>query len=187
MRVIAGKLGGRTLRTLRGLALRPTSDRLRETLFDILGASVESSRWIDAFAGSGAVGIEALSRGAAQTIFPQKHRPAADLIRKNLAALGIDRDGIVIAATARIGLERTASRGYIPDFVFLDPPYEQKEEYESVLQFLDSGSLLASSGTVIAEHSRRNPLPEKLFRLARVRVVEQGDAALSFFRFMPAA
>lgn len=182
MRVIGGKYRRRTLRTLHGLALRPTSDRLRETLFDILGASVEGTRWVDLFAGTGAVGIEALSRGAAQAIFIENHRPAVELIRQNLLALKIGAEASVLAADARVGLARLAARGFVADIVFLDPPYELVDEYNRILDFLGNSPMLADSGIVIAEHARRHPLPESFPVLARARVLEQGDAALSFYR-----
>jgi 16S rRNA (guanine966-N2)-methyltransferase len=182
MRVIGGKFRRRTLRTLRGLALRPTSDRLRETLFDILGASVEGARWLDVYAGSGAVGIEALSRGAAEVIFIEKYRAATNVIRENLQSLNIDNEASIIAARADAGLKQLSARGFVAEFVFLDPPYALADEYRETLVFLDNSAVLDSTGVVIAEHSRRNPLPERFSRLARVRVVEQGDTALSFYR-----
>src|SRR5487761_325244 len=121
MRVIAGQFGSRRLRTLRGMELRPTSDRLRETLFDILGATVEDSLFVDVFAGSGAVGIEAMSRGARQVVFIERHGPAAKLIRENLHSLGITVGGEIFAIDAIQGLERLASRHVLDDFIFLDP------------------------------------------------------------------
>jgi 16S rRNA (guanine966-N2)-methyltransferase len=182
MRVIAGKYRRRTLRTLRGLALRPTSDRLRETLFDILGASVSGARWLDLYAGSGAVGIEALSRGAAQAIFVENHRAAVNLIHENLLGLGIGNEASVISARAEAGLKQLAARGFIADFIFLDPPYALSGEYEATLEFVDDSPVLAPAGVVIAEHARCNQLPEQYARLTRVRLLEQGDAALSFYR-----
>jgi 16S rRNA (guanine(966)-N(2))-methyltransferase RsmD len=182
MRVIAGKYRRRTLRTLRGLSLRPTSDRLRETLFDIFGASVEGTRWLDVYAGSGAVGIEALSRGAAEVTFIEKHRAATNVIRENLQGLNIGNEASVIAADADAGLKQLSARGFVADFVFLDPPYALADEYQATLGFLDDAAVLGATGVVIAEHGRRHPLPERFSHLARVRVVEQGDAALSFYR-----
>jgi 16S rRNA (guanine(966)-N(2))-methyltransferase RsmD len=182
MRVIAGKYRRRTLRTLRGLALRPTSDRLRETLFDILGASIEGARWLDIYAGSGAVGIEALSRGAAEAIFIENHRAAASVIRANLEGLGIGNAASVIAAHAEAGLKQLATRGFVADFIFLDPPYALADEYRATLEYLDDSPMLGATGLVIAEHARRNTLPERFSRLMRVRVAGQGDAALSLYR-----
>lgn len=186
MRVIAGIYRSRILKSLKGLALRPTSDKLRETLFNVLGASVAGSRFIDLYAGTGAIGIEALSRGAAEVDFIENHAPAAALIRRNLKSLDIHSGATVLAVDALRGLEKLASSlksssaGY--DFVFLDPPYAAAKDYARVLEFLGSANLLAPSGTVIAEHRRSFNLPEEAGALQRYRVLEQGDAALSFYR-----
>ena len=186
MRVIAGTYRSRILKSLKGLALRPTSDRLRETLFNVLGSGVSGSRFIDLFAGTGAIGIEALSRGAAEVVFIENHPPAVNLIRRNLAALDISSHFTVLSADALRGLELLQSRqkkekpAY--DYVFLDPPYAAAEDYARVLEFLGSADLLAISGIGIAEHRRKFDLPEKAGALRRVRVLRQGDAALSFYR-----
>lgn len=182
MRVIAGKFGSRRLRALRGIALRPSSDRLRETLFDILGASAEDSLFIDAFAGTGAVGIEALSRGAREVVFIERYRPAANLIRENLRTLGIVAGAEVLAMDAIRGFEQLAARRLLADFIFLDPPYARTSDYLDVLDFLDGSCLLAPRGSVIVEHRRKLELPARLQNLEVSRVVEQGDSVLSFYR-----
>jgi 16S rRNA (guanine966-N2)-methyltransferase len=186
MRVIAGTYRSRILKSLKGLALRPTSDRLRETLFNVLGPGVSGSRFIDLFAGTGAIGIEAVSRGAAEIVFIENHPPAVNLIRRNLTSLEIRSGFTVLSADALRGLELLQSRqkrekpAY--DYVFLDPPYAAAEEYARVLEFLGSADLLASGGIVVAEHHRKFDLPEKAGALRRVRVLRQGDAVLSFYR-----
>jgi 16S rRNA (guanine(966)-N(2))-methyltransferase RsmD len=191
MRVIAGKYGSRRLKSLRGVALRPTSDRLRETLFNILGPAVEGSLFVDVFAGTGAVGIEALSRGAGEVIFIEKHPAAVALIRENLATLGIESGFEILARDALRGLDLLATRrlgGHVQgDFLFLDPPYAAEEDCARVLEFLDASHLLARQGIIIVEHSPRLALPERLSRLERTRLLEQGDAALSFYRLALAA
>lgn len=193
MRVIAGTYRSRILKSLKGIALRPTSDRLRETLFNVLGLSVADSRFIDLFAGTGAIGIEALSRGALEVVFVENHAPAAALIRRNLESLGIRKGTTVLAIDALRGLEKLASRpnqkagAALFEFVFLDPPYTAARDYARVLEFLGSGDLLASAGIVIAEHRRSFELPEGVGRLGRYRVLKQGDAALSFYRRSAAA
>lgn len=181
MRVIAGKFGSRTLKGPRGQALRPTSDRLRETLFNILGAAVENSVFVDAYAGTGAVGIEALSRGAKHVLFIENHRSAVALIRKNLAVLGIEQDGEVLPTDAVKGLSWLANEGTRADFIFLDPPYSDVTEYARVLEYLGKLPLLAPGGRVIVEHEKRRRLSEKIGNLARVREVAQGDGVLSFY------
>jgi 16S rRNA (guanine966-N2)-methyltransferase len=186
MRVISGTYRSRILKSLKGFALRPTSDRLRETLFNVLGPGVAGSRFIDLFAGTGAIGIEALSRGAAEVVFIENHPPAVNLIRRNLASLGIRSGFSVISSHALRGLAMLASRknaaGPGFDYVFLDPPYAAAKEYQRVLEFLGATDLLASGGIVIAEHRRKFDLPEEAGALRRFRVLRQGDAALSFYR-----
>lgn len=191
MRVIAGTYRSRVLKSLKGLALRPTSDKLRETLFNVLGPSVAGSRFVDLFAGTGAIGIEALSRRAAEVVFMENHPSAAVLILKNLESLDIRSGATVLAVDALRGMEKLSSRpksdsaGY--DFVFLDPPYAAAKDYARVLEFLGSANLLAPGGIVIAEHRRSFNLPEEAGALRRYRVLKQGDAALSFYRVAPAA
>ena len=187
MRVIAGKYRSRTLRSLKGQALRPTSDRLRETLFNILGPAVEDSLFVDLYAGTGAVGIEALSRRARASIFVEQHGPATALIRRNLESLGISGKAEILGVDVLRGLKRLEARHAHAQFVFLDPPYAATEEYDRVLEFLGDSAIVAPGGRVIAEHLRKRALPERIGELELVRVVEQGDAALSFFRPAPAA
>lgn len=192
MRVIAGTYRSRILKSLKGLALRPTSDRLRETLFNVIGPAVAGSRFLDLFAGTGAIGIEALSRGASEVVFTENHSPAAALIRRNLESLGVRKGATVLTMDALRGLEKLASQnqkaGGAPfDFVFLDPPYSAAEDYARVLEFLGSGDLLASAGLVITEHRRSFELPEEVGTMRRYRVLKQGDAALSFYRRSAAA
>ena len=191
MRVIAGIYRSRILKSLKGLALRPTSDRLRETLFNVLGPAVVGARFVDVFAGTGAVGIEALSRGAAEVVFIENHSPAVALIRKNLESLGVRSGAAVFGADALRGLEMLAAKRKADraafDFVFLDPPYAAAEEYERVLRALGSASFLAPGSVVIAEHHKKFDLPVYTGSLARFRILKQGDAALSFYRFTPAA
>ncbi len=187
MRVVGGMYRSRVLRSLRGRALRPTSDRLRETLFDILGPTVEGSVFVDVYAGTGAVGIEALSRGARQVIFIERHAAGAQLIRSNLSALGIATGAEILAMDALHGLELLAARRLHGHFFFLDPPYAETGEYERALDFLDRSPMLTPGGRVVVEHAKRRELPDYLDSLERVRLVEQGDAALSFYRLALAA
>jgi 16S rRNA (guanine966-N2)-methyltransferase len=188
MRIIAGKYRSRLLKSLKGDALRPTSDRLRETLFNILGADVAGSRFLDLFAGTGAVGIEALSRGAAEAVFVEKHGPAAKLIRGNLDSLAVTSGATIISSDALSALQRLSLRASDSSqpihFVFADPPYAAHAEYASTLTFLGSGAatFLAAGALVIVEHHHKFTLPESSGQLARTRLLKQGDAALSFYR-----
>ncbi len=187
VRVIAGKFKSRQLRSLRGTSLRPTSDRLRETLFDILGDAVQDSIFVDLFAGTGAVGIEAISRGAHRAIFVEQHAPAVRLIRENLKSLEIAIEAEIVQMDAIRGLGKLASQHGRIDFIFLDPPYAQADEYERVLEFIGSADMLATAGLVIAEHTKKLELPLFAEILERTRVVVQGDSALSFYRAAKAA
>lgn len=182
MRIIAGTYRGLRLKTLKGENLRPTSDQLRETVFDVLGPRIEGSRFLDAYAGSGAVGLEALSRGAREVVFIEYHRAAADLIRRNLAALNIDSGFEVMNRPVLTGLERLADRGARFEFVFLDPPYSEIREYHHILRQLGRSTILEPSSLVIAEHSRHCVLEERYGALERARLLRHGDAQLAFYR-----
>ncbi len=172
MRVIGGEFRSRRLKTIAGLATRPTPDRLRETLFDILAPRIADAVFVDAYAGAGAVGIEALSRGAARCIFLERGKAAVAAIRENLHALGIEARAGVVAGKALTSLARQAA-----DVVFLDPPYEMEAEYAAALEALGG----ATPGLVIVQHSVRFDPGEAHGALRRVRVVKQGDNALSFY------
>ncbi|MHB1023601.1 MAG: 16S rRNA (guanine(966)-N(2))-methyltransferase RsmD [Acidobacteriaceae bacterium] len=186
MRIIAGTYRSRQLVAPKGMDTRPTSDRLRETLFNVIAPYVAESRFVDLYAGSGAVGIEALSRGAKQVWFAEKAAPALAALRANLKALGI-RAGYGIDERGVLPLLRKlAAHGEPVEMIFLDPPYEAEREYQTVLDFLGSsevqGGLVTPQTLVIAEHRKKSPLAEKYGALQRTRVLKQGDAALSFFR-----
>lgn len=190
MRIIAGTFRSRQLKSLKGLALRPTSDRLRESLFNVIAERVPACRFLDIFAGTGAVGIEALSRGAAEAAFIENHPPAAILIQKNLDSLGIRGSAHILKLDALRALQHLAAEHTLAsppfDIVFLDPPYAAADEYRRVLTFLGAAPFLAPGALVIVEHRRTSELPEALGNLDRVRVLRQGDASLSFFRVRPA-
>jgi 16S rRNA (guanine966-N2)-methyltransferase len=166
--------------------IRPTSDRLRETLFNVLCAgnpeALAGSTWIDLYAGTGAVGIEALSRGAATVYFVESSKAAAELIATNLKSLGIRNGFQIVKGEAGKVLREWDKAGFVADFVFLDPPYRMKEEYSRVLGALAGSILLRESGVVIAEHEEKFDPGEEVGNLVRYRKLVQGDAALSFYR-----
>lgn len=186
MRVIAGQYRSRPLRSLRGMDIRPTSDRLRETLFNVLcagdPAALAGSVWLDLYAGTGAVGIEALSRGAERVYFVESSKTAAELIAANLKALGIVGGFQVVKAEVGKGLRQLQGAGVVADFVFLDPPYRMRDEYAQTLAALAESKLLRESSVVIAEHEKRFDPGETFGQLRRYRKLEQGDAGLSFYR-----
>jgi 16S rRNA (guanine966-N2)-methyltransferase len=184
MRVIAGTFRSRALQAPRGLDTRPTSDRLRETLFNVLAPHMEDAIFLDLYAGSGAAGIEALSRGASEAIFVEQAEPALRAIRGNLAALGIRGGYALEARSVTSALKRLAEQGRVANLVFLDPPYREAKEYASTLGLLggECRSVLARGALVVAEHEKRVDLDAGYGTLERYRVLKQGDAALSFFK-----
>jgi 16S rRNA (guanine966-N2)-methyltransferase len=191
MRVIAGKYRSRPLRSLRGLDIRPTSDRLRETLFNVLTAgnpaALEGTVWLDLFAGSGAVGIEALSRGAKNVYFVETLAGAAELIRKNLKSLGIDARFTIHEEDMDGAFWRMQRAHVAADLVFLDPPYEMTEAYGETLRALAESSLVWAMSVVIAEHDKKFDPGSEFGALRRFRKLEQGDSTLSFYRMGPSA
>ena len=179
MRVIGGTYRSRRLIAPRGLATRPTSDRLRETLFNILAARVGGAVFADLYAGSGAVGIEALSRGASMVHFVDQAAPAIAAIRGNLAALQIQSGFHIESSSVSAALGRLSKIA----IVFMDPPYAASADYDRTLSSIGqlADPLLTADAIVVAEHSRKMTLAENYGPLRRYRVLEQGDAALSFY------
>jgi 16S rRNA (guanine(966)-N(2))-methyltransferase RsmD len=189
MRVIAGTYRSRLLAAPNGTGTRPTSDRLRETLFNILAPRIPACRFADLYAGTGAVGIEALSRGAKQVWFTEKAEPALAAIRENLKALKIAQGFAVEERGTGALLERLAKSaasapGGLVDVVYLDPPWEADAEYEKTLHLLGSArgrALLAPAALIVAEHRSKSPLAERYGELVQTRTLKQGDASLSFY------
>jgi 16S rRNA (guanine966-N2)-methyltransferase len=186
MRVIAGKYRSRLLRSLPGLDVRPTAERLRETLFNILTAgnprALEGRVWLDLYAGTGAVGIEALSRGATSVYLVESSAKAAQLIRKNLETLRVTSGFEILTQDVGRALRALKVRGISADFIFLDPPYRMAEAYQQTLETLSKSDFLKETGLVIAEHDKRFEPGEKFNDLTRYRKLEQGDAAVSFYK-----
>ena len=186
LRVIGGALRGRRIDTLPGESIRPTGDRVRGALFDILGNQVHGAVFLDIYAGTGAIGIEALSRGAREVTFIENDPAAADLIRRNLWVAGaastrvrvIDRDPVQAVAL----LQREAERF---DFIYLDPPYAGGE-LERGLRLVGSSQLLSAAAIVIAEHDA-DALPPPCPPLSAYRTVRYGRAALTFYSAVDAA
>jgi 16S rRNA (guanine(966)-N(2))-methyltransferase RsmD len=179
-RIIAGRGKGRVLTTPGGLETRPTGARVRQTLFDILAPEVAGSRFLDAFAGSGAVGLEALSRGAARVVLVDVSAPAVAAVRANAAKLAAAGGDVqVFRQDARVAVPALAEAGSRFDLVYLDPPYASGL-YEPLLAALPPA--LAEEACVVAEHFHKTELPERIGPLARVRVVRVGDHRLSFYR-----
>jgi 16S rRNA (guanine966-N2)-methyltransferase len=183
-RIIGGSGKGRRLKSPRGHMTRPTASRVRQALFDVLAGEVPGCRFLDLFAGSGGVGLEACSRGAASAVLVEVDSVAARSIRHNVGALGAGALARVVRGDVRTALSRLAASGEQFGIVFLDPPYGS-DLYEPVLSALASGSVLAPGGLVVAEHFHKRALPETIGRLARARILRVGEQCLSFYR--PAA
>ena len=178
VRVIGGKYRRRRLLSPESSGTRPMLDRMRETLFNILQFEMEGIVFADLYAGTGAVGIEALSRGAKQALFVEQNRAAARGIQANLQSLGAEADAVVIQASAKDALPRIDA-----DIWFVGPPYADHEAYASTLAALaEQGAKL-----VIAQHARRHELPPSVGALSRSRTVQIGSSALTFYRNEPAA
>jgi len=203
MRVIAGTYRSRLLAAPPGSLTRPTSDRLRETLFNILAPRIANSRFVDLYAGTGAVGIEAISRGARHVWFSENAPAAITALRANLRSLGIaagytleDRGtGALLDRLGRLSAAGKAPRSDAPnlnapnpnaiDILFLDPPYDAAVEYTATLAFLGSArglTLLAPDAVIIAEHGSKALLPERFGGLHQTRTCKQGDASLTFYK-----
>jgi 16S rRNA (guanine966-N2)-methyltransferase len=175
MRVIAGSLKGRRLKTPTWNGVRPTSDKLRETLFNILAPRIGGARVLDGYAGTGAVGIEALSRGAAHVTFVERDRRAQALVAENLAHCGVSDGYVIIRASVSTALDDLGTEPF--DIMFFDPPYD--EQVDDVLAA--AGERLAPEGVLVLEHARRRVSPERLGRLQRTRDVTSGDSALALY------
>src|SRR5579864_1023826 len=191
MRVISGKYRSRPLHSLPGMDVRPTSDRLRETLFNVLTAgnpaALEGSVWLDLFAGTGAVGIEALSRGAKEAHFVESSGPAAEAIRRNLHSLGIAEGFTILQDELPRAFWRMERQHVAADVVFIDPPYRMKDAYNDTLRALADSSLIWAMSVVIAEHEKKFDPGKEFGHLRRFRHLGQGSAALSFYRMASGA
>lgn len=186
MRIIAGKYRGRNLKSPPSLEVRPTSDRLRETLFNVIAPRIEGARFLDLCAGSGAVGIEALSRGARQVTFVDRSRSMCSLIKSNLDLCRIEEDeSEVVQSEAHDYLRRAIEQphgGFDPwDIVFFDPPYA--EDYLPIIEIFGAhaSTLLTESGLLVVEHHHKNELKDEVGSIIRSRILKQGDSALSFY------
>ncbi|MCA1556986.1 MAG: 16S rRNA (guanine(966)-N(2))-methyltransferase RsmD [Acidobacteria bacterium] len=182
MRVIAGQYRGRNLRSPPSMQVRPTSDRLRETLFNVLAPRIDGVRFLDLCAGSGAVGIEALSRGASHVTFVDRSRKMCGLVESNLDLCGVPEDETeVIKAEADEFLRRVQSKmAERWDIAFFDPPYAV--DYSMVLNLFGTGTILETdNGLLVVEHHHKNELRDEIGMLRRWRTIKQGDSCLSFY------
>ncbi|MDZ7640318.1 MAG: 16S rRNA (guanine(966)-N(2))-methyltransferase RsmD [Bryobacterales bacterium] len=173
MRIIAGEFKSRRLKSIPGLDTRPTPDRMRESLFSAIQPELDGAVFADLYAGTGCVGLEALSRGASSVIFVERHAKALKVLRENIASLGAEtRTRLMSEAASRAALYLRAH------IVFLDPPYELGSEYESCLEALGEGS----ASLVLVQHETRRKLAAKYGHLTQDRMIKQGSNAVTFYR-----
>ncbi len=180
MRIIAGALKGRILAPVKGRT-RPTAARVRESIFSILGGAVVQAQVLDLFAGTGALGIEALSRGALRAVFVEDHPEVLKALARNLESLGLQDRSRVLPLPVAAALRKLAVQGAQFDLVFLDPPYGGGAA-AAALQALAASSLLLPEVAVVAEHSRRENLPEVIGRLEQQTVRRYGDTQVAIYR-----
>ena len=180
MRVIAGSLKGRKLDPPTWEGLRPTSDKLRETLFNVLAPRIAGARVLDGYAGTGAAGIEALSRGAAHVTFVDRDRRAAALTASNLQKCGISDGYVIIQASVLQAIDRLRNDAAF-DVILLDPPYAS--DFHEALPHV--GDIVKPDGVVILEHARKSSAPPAAGRLVRVRELRSGDSVLTFYSCQP--
>lgn len=180
MRIVAGRYRGRKLQGPEKDGIRPTSDRLKETLFNILGPSLEGTVVLDMFAGTGSIGIEAISRGAREVIFIESDRDAANLIRRNLGALGITSGFRIVQEDIFTSMRSLGRAGFQADIVFMDPPYRWGP-YADLLGTLFQAGIASASTRVILEHHSKAAVPGTESGYQCTRTVRQGDKCLSFY------
>jgi 16S rRNA (guanine(966)-N(2))-methyltransferase RsmD len=185
VRVIAGSARGRKLGAFRGLDIRPTPDRVREGVFNVLGDSIPGSVGLDLFAGSGGVGIEALSRGAAEVVFVDAKKRSTDLIRRNLSLCGFDAEEKirfrVIGKSYDSTLDLLRSEGRRFDWIYVDPPYKPNL-YDTVLHRIAESEIRNPAGVVLVEHFHKTPLLERIGPLSRFRTLAYGSTRVSLYR-----
>ena len=179
MRIIAGRFGSRRIEAPKGMDTRPTLDQTRESMFNVLQGEAEGARVLDLFAGSGALGLEALSRGAVWAVFCDTGREAVKVLRANIAALGVGHETCVLAEDCFAALDRLTSEEERFDLIFLDPPYPRDREYVLCLEALGADP----KPLVIVQHASKftHHLKETYGKLKRVRILSQGDNSLSFY------
>jgi 16S rRNA (guanine(966)-N(2))-methyltransferase RsmD len=180
MRVIAGTQKGRRLHGPKGTGLRPTADRVKEALFSILGSRVSGARFLDLYAGTGAIGIEALSRGARAVTFVEPNRAALRVLRANIAQCGLEAGAEVHVCSARDFLTRPVSTGVPYDLVFADPPY-RPDHLDDLWSVLAEPAVIAPGALIVLEHASKTAVPQVRGRLTLLKQYRYGDTTLSVF------
>lgn len=181
MRVITGIAKGRPLKTVKGREVRPTADRVKESLFNVIGGRVVDAVFLDLFAGSGAVGIEALSRGARSCVFVELMTPHLKVVEENLANTQLKERAELLRRDARAAVADLGQRQRRFDLIFVDPPYGQ-ELVPVCLELIAEHGLLAEDGWIICEHYKKDPVPDLAGGLTKFRELVFGETVLSIYR-----
>jgi 16S rRNA (guanine(966)-N(2))-methyltransferase RsmD len=183
MKIGSGRFRGRNIEAPRGKKTRPTSGRLKKALFDIIATQLAGARILDLYAGAGALGLEALSRGASHATFVERGRAAAHVIASNLDRLGVGDQAEILPCEVRTALHQLADRGRKFDFILLDPPYRSKLS-ATVLWQINEFSLLTPDGVVILEHHHKLDLGDVVGGLRKTRTVRAGESCLTFYKMV---
>jgi len=183
MKIVAGKNRGNKLKSPKGLSIRPTSQKVREALFDIIGTYIQGACFLDLFAGTGAVGIEALSRGAKKVIFIEKELRCIKIIKENLEKTKNSEYAIVYKIDFLSGLKTLAKKNYLLDYIFLDPPYNIGLANTSLSE-ISKLAILNKSGLVIAQHYKRETVNDEFKNLKLFKQKKYGECCLSFFNYV---
>jgi len=182
MRIITGKAKGKRLFSPQGEGIRPTADRVKESVFNILGCQWEGKRVLDLFSGTGSLGLEAISRGAQQVVFVEKSRPALNVLKKNISFCGFDSHAIVLAMSVPRGVALMGQRGETFHIIFADPPYGKGWVEKTIRQIL-AHRILSQDGTIVMEHAPYESPPRDIGELLAIEQRTYGDTAVSFLGF----
>jgi 16S rRNA (guanine(966)-N(2))-methyltransferase RsmD len=181
MKIGSGRFRGRSIQVPKGLKTRPTSGRLKKALFDIIAPELPGARVLDLFAGAGALGLEAISRGASHVIFVERRKSAVAVIAANLEKLGVADQAEVIQNEAAKAIHHLSQRSEELQVVLIDPPYGAGA-YQAVVEHIDEASIVDSGGIVIVEHHHKAELDDAYGSLRKHRVVRAGESCLTFYR-----
>lgn len=181
MRVISGKSKGRRLRTIPGDSTRPTADRVKESIFNLLGPTLQGVQVLDLFAGSGALGIEAISRGAKTVVFIDNNFRAIQVIKENIESCGFQSEATIHHLNAKQALNQLKEEGQLFDLVFLDPPYNN-QQYEEIILTILKNNLLTEKARVVVEYDYKLSLPSEIGMLSLIKNNKYGDIKIAIYQ-----
>lgn len=181
MRVVSGDLKGRILKAVPGTTTRPTTDKVKESLFNMIGPYFSGGIGLDLFAGSGGLGIEALSRGLDKVIFVDRDGKAVHIVNENLRSCGLEEKAEVYRNDAVRALKAIQKRNVVFNYIFLDPPYK-KQQLVKLLEMIESEELILADGLIVCEHASDIQLPDRIGRLQQVRNEKYGIIGITLYR-----